>query len=79
MIEGIVPGILIYLYTNYSTSEKSPLWKVFHLTFLYKHPIPKSGGRDPKPPRIGAYAQSYIRHEVRGSTAQFIGFCVIAY
>ena len=38
MIEDIIPGICISLYTNYSISEKSPLWKVFssHIPVLHR-------------------------------------------
>jgi len=38
MIEGINPTIFIELYTHYSISEKSPLWKVFtsHISVHYR-------------------------------------------
>ena len=64
MIEGIIPGNCIQFYTNYSISEKSPLWKVFspHIPVHYRiyfrrphNPHPKFWGRDPRNPRIDTY------------------------
>jgi len=64
-IDGVIPGIFIYLYTNQSISEKSPSWKLFSSHFpvnyrIYNNisrrphnfPISKSGDCDP---RIDAY------------------------